>query len=85
MADKKLHDYTEKEFINFVDKIKKADFSTESEHDEAIWLFSHLTEHPDGWDLIYHPKPGADNSAQGVTDTIKKWRAENSKSGFKPA
>ena len=21
-----------------------------------------MTEHPDGWDLIYHPQAGADNS-----------------------
>lgn len=50
MANKTLADYTEQEFIEFIEKIKKADFATESEHDEAIYEFSQLTEHPDGWD-----------------------------------
>lgn len=83
MVDKKLSDYTEKEFYDFVFKIKKADFPSESSHDEAIWQFAQLTEHPDGWDLIYHPKNGADNSAQGVIDAIKEWRKANGKPGFK--
>ncbi|ENU8725403.1 bacteriocin immunity protein [Salmonella enterica] len=83
MEDKKISDFTESEFIDFVRKIKKADFPTESEHDEAIYQFSQLTEHPDGWDLIYHPATGADNSAEGVTKTVKEWRAKNGKPGFK--
>ncbi|BCA39963.1 bacteriocin immunity protein [Kluyvera ascorbata] len=83
MTKKKLADYTEQEFLHFIDKIKKVDFPTESEHDEAVYAFSQLTEHPDGWDLIYHPEPGADNSAAGVTKTVKEWRAANGKPGFK--
>ncbi|HGS6426801.1 TPA: bacteriocin immunity protein, partial [Klebsiella pneumoniae] len=57
--------------------------ATESEHDEAIYEFSQLTEHPDGWDLIYHPQAGADNSPAGVVKTVKEWRAANGKPGFK--
>lgn len=83
MANKTLADYTEQEFIEFIEKIKKADFATESEHDEAIYEFSQLTEHPDGWDLIYHPQTGADNSPAGVVKTVKEWRAANGKPGFK--
>ena len=83
MTNKTLADYTEQEFLHFIEKIKKADFSTESEHDEAVYEFSQLTEHPDGWDLIYHPEPGADNSAAGVIKTVKEWRAANGKPGFK--
>lgn len=85
MSEKTISDYTEQEFIAFIDKIKKADFSSESEHDAAIYEFSQLTEHPDGWDLIYHPEPGADNSAEGVLKTVKEWRIANGKSGFKTA
>ncbi|MCU2854162.1 bacteriocin immunity protein [Citrobacter freundii] len=83
MGTKKITDYTEQEFVDFVNKIKRADFPTESAHDEAIYEFGQLTEHPDGWDLIYHPEPGADNSAIGVLKTVKEWRAANGKPGFK--
>lgn len=85
MTDKKLSDYTEQEFLDFINKIKTADFPTEDEHDEAIYLFSQLTEHPDGHDLIYYPEPGADNSAQGIINTVKAWRAANGKPSFKSA
>ncbi|EDM7410022.1 bacteriocin immunity protein [Salmonella enterica subsp. enterica serovar Sandiego] len=52
--------------MDFINKIKNADFLTESENDEAICAFSQLTGHPDGWNFIYHPEPSADNSAIGV-------------------
>lgn len=84
MAEKNLSDYTEKEFYEFITKIKTADFLSESAHDEAIYNFSQLTEHPDGWDLIYYPEPNADNSTQGIINAIKKWREANGKPGFKP-
>ncbi|MBS5838238.1 MAG: bacteriocin immunity protein [Pseudomonas sp.] len=47
--------------------------------------FERLTEHPAGSDLIYYPEDGADNSAEGITQTIKEWRAENGLPGFKDA
>jgi len=78
-----LSDFTESEFLDFVKKICNADFSTESQHDEAIWEFARVTEYPEGWNVIYHPKPGADNSPEGVIKTIKEWRASNGKPGFK--
>lgn len=80
-----LADFTEAEFVAWVNRIKTADFPTERQHDEAIYQFSLLTEHPDGHDLIYHPEPGADKSAQGITNTVKAWRAANGKPDFKPA
>lgn len=83
MADKKLSDYTEREFSDFITKIKKANFLSESAHDEAIYDFAQLTEHPEGWNLIYHPQSGADTSNEGIMETIKKWRAANGKPGFK--
>lgn len=33
MGTKKITDYTEQEFVDFVNKIKRADFPTESAHD----------------------------------------------------
>lgn len=84
MVDKKLSDYTEKEFSDFITKIKTVDFPSESAHDEAIYEFARLTEHPEGWNLIYHPQKGADTSNQGIIKAIKDWRATNGKPGFKP-
>ncbi|WOE82645.1 bacteriocin immunity protein [Pseudomonas protegens] len=33
-----------------------------------------LSGHPDGYDLIFHPEPGAYNSAEGVSKTVKETR-----------
>lgn len=85
MADKKSEDYTEAEFAEFINKIRKVDFPTEAGHSEAVYNFGQLTEHPEKRDLIYRPKPGADNSTQGIIETLKKWRAENGKPGFNKA
>ncbi|MGU3412439.1 bacteriocin immunity protein [Enterobacteriaceae bacterium C34A] len=85
MAIKKLESYTESEFLDFVKKICSANFPTENEHDEAIWEFAQVTEYPEGWNVIYHPKPGTDNSPAGVVKTVKEWRAANGKPGFKSA
>ncbi len=42
-----------------------------------------LTEHPAGSDLIYYPEEGADHSPEGITQTVKEWRAANGLPGFK--
>lgn len=84
LATMQFSDFTEQEFIAFVEKIKMADYRTESQHDDAIYHFARITEHPEGWDLIYHPEPGTDKSASGVVNTVKSWRAANGKHGFKP-
>jgi len=83
MTDKKLEDYTESEFIDFIDKIRKVDFPSEAAHSAAVYEFGQLTEHPDKWDLIYRPKLGEDNSTKGIIEIIKAWRAANGKPGFK--
>lgn len=83
MVDKTLSDYTEKEFYDFINKIRKVDFPSEATHSEAVYEFAQLTEHPDGWDLIYHPESNADNSTQGIINTIKEWREANGKPSFK--
>ncbi|QJT78666.1 bacteriocin immunity protein [Kosakonia sp. MUSA4] len=85
MSKNNLQEYTESEFLSFVRKICEADFATEAENDSAIYEFARITEHPEGWNLIFHPKNGADNSPEGVVKTIKEWRAANNKSGFKGA
>lgn len=82
MKGKKIEDITETEFLDFVRKICKAEYSTERQHGEAVYQFNKISEHPDGSDLIYYPKNSADNSPEGIVTTIKEWRAANGKPGF---
>lgn len=79
-----ITEYTEAEFLALVTKICDADFDTEQKHTEAVLLFKKITEHPDGSDLIFYPKPGLDDSPEGIVKTVKEWRAANGKPGFKP-
>ncbi|NCH65335.1 bacteriocin immunity protein [Cronobacter turicensis] len=83
MEKKLLSDFTEKEFLDFVTGICKDTYKTEAEHISAVLAFEELTEHPAGSDLIYYPEPGVDNTPTGIVSTIKKWRADNGKPGFK--
>lgn len=83
MDKKNITEYTEAEFLAFVKKICDADYDTENKHTEAVLLFKKLTEHPDGSDLIYYPKPGHDDCPEGIVKTVKEWRAANGKPGFK--
>jgi hypothetical protein len=83
MNERTLNDMTETEFLNLVQRICRADYTTQHQHGKAILEFERLSEHPDGSDLMYYPKPSADDSPEGIVETIKKWRAANGKPGFK--
>ncbi|HHH3392644.1 TPA: bacteriocin immunity protein [Klebsiella aerogenes] len=83
LRDNDITDYTEAEFLVLVKKICDADYETESKHTDVVLLFKKLTEHPDGSDLIYYPKPGQDDSPEGIVKAVKDWRAKNGKPGFK--
>jgi fructose-1,6-bisphosphatase len=77
-------DYTEAEFIQFMREIREANKHASDEIlDPLLQQFCQLTEHPDGTDLIYYPEDGADNSNEGITQTVKKWRAAQGLPGFK--
>ncbi|WP_434677496.1 bacteriocin immunity protein [Pseudomonas sp. D4-18] len=80
----RYEDYTESEFISFLNEIYLVSSASEAEHDSWIDHFEKVTEHPMGSDLFFHPLPGADCSLHGVLNTVKRWRAENGKPGFKP-
>ena len=83
---KSISEYTEAEFVNLMQEILTANKSAPDEVlDPLLDEFERLTEHPAGSDLIYYPEDGADNSAEGITQTIKEWRAENGLPGFKDA
>ncbi|ADZ40656.1 TPA: bacteriocin immunity protein [Yersinia enterocolitica] len=83
MENKKLSDYTELEFLNFVKNIYYDTYPSEEEHIRAILQFENLIEHPDGSDLIYYHNDEREDSPEGVLAEVKKWRAENGKPGFK--
>lgn len=84
--EKRISEYTEAEFISFLQEIFTANKNAPDEVlDPMLDTLEQLTEHPAGSDLIYYPEDGADNSAEGITQTIKEWRAENGLPGFKDA
>lgn len=79
-----ISDFTEAEFISFVKNIRTVNKSgTDDELGKLLERFSKLAGHPDGYDLIFHPEPGADNSAEGVTRTVKEWRKVQGLPGLK--
>ncbi|AVX91071.1 MULTISPECIES: bacteriocin immunity protein [Pseudomonas] len=81
---KNLSEYTEAEFLRFMQEIRTANKSTSDDVlDPLLDHFCSITEHPDGTDLIYYPDEGVDNSNEGITETVKKWRAANGLPGFK--
>lgn len=49
---KSISDYTESEFLAFVEKIFKPDNTTEDEDVQNVLEFERITEHPNGSDLL---------------------------------
>lgn len=79
-----LSDYTENEFIEFLEELFKEDLApTDDRADVLLMHFNNIVGHPSRMDLIYHPERGADTSAEGITKTIKEWRAAHGLPGFK--
>lgn len=79
-----ISEYTEAEFLRFMQEIRTANKNASDDVlDPMLDHFCGITEHPDGTDLIYYPEDGADNSNEGITETVKKWRAAKGLSGFK--
>ncbi|KAF1019240.1 MAG: Colicin-E9 immunity protein [Pseudomonas sp.] len=79
-----LSDYTEAEFIGLLERILGCGESEETEN-KLVLHFDRICEHPAGADLIFYPEDGADESALGITQTVKTWRAANGLPGFKDA
>ena len=80
-----ISDYTEAQFASFIQDTLVANSSGASDEVMADLLdqFCEIADHPAGTDLIYYPEEGADNSAEGITQTVKTWRAANGLPGFK--
>ncbi|MGY4815711.1 bacteriocin immunity protein [Pseudomonas chlororaphis subsp. piscium] len=75
-------EYTESEFVALLQRIIDHD-GTEPEVDELVFHFEEVSEHPAGSDLIFYPEDGDDDSAAGITQTVKEWRATQGLPGFK--
>lgn len=75
---------TEAEFLQLMRKIRVVNKNAPDEIlDPLLKQFCEITEHPDGTDLIYCPEESADNSNEGITQTVKEWRAAHGLPGFK--
>lgn len=77
-----ISDYTEEEFIRLLQRIIGNDESEEVEN-RLVHHFNTICGHPAGSDLLFYPEDGADDSAEGITRTLKEWRATQGLPGFK--
>jgi hypothetical protein len=85
----RLEDYTEKEFLEQLDMLFNpppymGPDQYEQHVDNFVHHFRRLTEHPEASDLIFYPAKGISDSPEGILQSVKEWRAENGKPGFKP-
>jgi len=78
----KLSDYTESHFLLLVKEICSA-VGGEKYQDDLLEHFIDVTGNPSASDWIYYPVAGADDSPEGITRTVKEWRAANGLPGFK--
>ncbi|WP_223487864.1 bacteriocin immunity protein [Pseudomonas sp. A-RE-19] len=77
-----VSDYTEEEFIRLLQCIIGNEESEEEEN-RLVHHFNTICEHPAGSDLIFYPEDDADDSAEGITRTLKDWRAAHGLPGFR--
>jgi len=83
-VQKTFSDYTEAEFMSFMQELFAANKEAPDEVlDPLLDEFERITEHPAGSDLIYYPESGADSSAEGIIKTVKEWRRANGLPGLK--
>ena len=79
-----LSDYTESEFRELIQTIKACD-GDEDFQNSLVAHLNAIAADAGGSDLIYYPEDEADNSAQGITKTVKAWLLANGLPGFKDA
>jgi hypothetical protein len=84
-----FEDYTESEFLEFLRDLFEGGRDLSDDDFDAYIIkgvlhFEAVTEHPDGSDVILHPKDGQEDSPERILKEVKEWRALNNKPGFKP-
>lgn len=65
-----LSDYSKAEFIELINAIKNDEGSINYQL-ALVMRFKKLVQHPASSDLIFFPENGADDSAEGICQTIK--------------
>ncbi len=82
----KLSDYTEQEFIVFINEINRANIDAPDNIYSSLLLhFAKITEHPSGYDLLFGPASETDNEAEEIVKIVKEWRLTHHKEIFKPS
>ncbi|MDQ0702679.1 hypothetical protein QF043_001471 [Pseudomonas sp. W3I7] len=66
-----LGDCTEQEFEALIRSIEDA--GTEEARGELVEHFNSVVPHPEGSNLLFYPKEGADDSPSGVAQSIKAY------------
>ncbi|EMH2331176.1 TPA: bacteriocin immunity protein [Citrobacter freundii] len=87
----KLEDYTEAEFIEFIEflnelfenpnNLKGREF--ESHSNMLVKHFDKIVDHPEGNGLTFYPPDDSEDSLQGVINEIKRWRKFQGRPSFK--
>ena len=80
----KLSDYTEQEFLEFLQEIDRAnDNEPDSVLTPLLLHFRKITEHPLGINLLYRPSTEHAGKPEQVLRIVKDWRLANGKETFK--
>lgn len=78
-----ISEYTEKEFLEILNKLFNGQCSTEQEYHDLLEHVEQISQHPKGNEILFYPAPGVEDSPEGVLRTIKEWRKANGLPGFK--
>ena len=82
MANSKLENMTEEEFLKLLNEIFDVKKNRDI-HDDLIAEFEQLAQHPDGSDLIFYPETPADSTPERILEIVKEWRSRQGLPGFK--
>lgn len=82
VAHKEITDFTEAEFLRFVEGICDDTYPSEKAHMAAVAKFERISEHPSGSDLIYYPEEGKCGPL-AIVKEVKEWRKANGKPVFR--
>ena len=79
-----VSDFTRDEFLAYVTTFFNSEWAGEAERDAHARHFSKIVS-PDvrGYDLIYWPEVGAEDTPEGVVGRVEKFRRENGLPGFR--
>ncbi len=79
---KEITDFSEADFLAFVEGIYQDTYPSENAHMAAVAEFETLCEHPSGSDLLYYPEEGK-SGPLAIIQEIKEWCKANGKPGFR--